>query len=82
MLIEKQVVFYQQMLEVYLRDVVINGEGARYLSFCIHNIEKLSVSNCQIREDAIQLLADGIRKRSLPVKYFVQLVTYERAINI
>ena len=62
------------MLELYLSHVMINTEGARYLSTCIHNIEKLGVVGCEMSEDAIELLADRIRKRSKPVKYLFNLV--------
>ena len=59
------------MLELDLSGSLMN-RGARSLSACIHNIEKLNVSYCEMNKDAIKLLADGIKKRSKPVKYYVQ----------
>ena len=70
------------MLKLDLSYNLMNREGAGFLSTCIHNIEKLDVSNCKMNEDVIELLADGLRKRSKPVKYFVQFgITYPRTSN-
>ena len=69
------------MLELDLSGSLMNI-GARSLSTCIHNIETLGVVGCHMCENAIELLAVGIRKRRKPVKYLVQLVTHERTINI
>ena len=70
------------MLELNLNLAIISRGGARSLSTCIHNIETLGVVGCHMSEGAIELLADGLRKRSKPVKYLVQLGTHERIINI
>ena len=62
------------MLELDLSGNLMNREGARSVSTCIHNIEKLGVVGCHMSEDAIELLAVGIRKRSKPVKYLFNLL--------
>ena len=63
-----------QLKSLNLSNDKIGAEGAIYLSTCIHNIDELKLSSCDITKLGIENLSKAIQKRTSPVNNsFLQL---------
>ena len=63
-----------QLKSLNLTHNKVGDEGAKYLSTCIHNIDQLSLWNCDITKLGIENLSKAIQKRTSPVNNsFLQL---------
>ena len=60
-------VFYLQLQSLNLNLNKIGNEGAKFLSTCIHNIDELRLSNCDITKLGIENLSKAIQKKTSPV---------------
>ena len=56
------------MKNVELDRNVLEDDSVATVSTCLHNIEKLSVCNCQLTARGIEILSDAIKRLHVPVR--------------
>ena len=56
--------------EIYFSHNILDDEAARCIASCIDKIDKLHFSKSYLSENAIELLANAITKRSTPMNHF------------
>ena len=61
------------MKEVDLSGTNLDDEKAAILSTCLHNVEVLNVSKCELTTNGIQCIAKAIKQKNAQVLAFVSL---------
>ena len=61
------------MKEVDLSGTNLDDEKAAILSTCLHNVEVLNVSKCELTANGIQYIAKAIEQKNAQVLAFVSL---------
>ena len=56
------------MKYVCLNVNILKDDSVATISICLHNIEKLSVLNCQLTARRIEILSDAIKRLHVPVR--------------
>jgi len=55
------------MVKVDLSAITLSDDKTVILSSCMHNIDELNVSGCELTTRGIENIAAGIQKRTKPV---------------
>ena len=59
--------FWFQIKEIGLSGINFDDEKAAKFSTCVHNIEVLNVSECELTNNGIDYIANAIKLRNTPV---------------